>query len=341
MSTSKRVRRALPIVSILLVHAIAHADQSSALTLDVSTWARALKPGEAILVTVNPSRPLASLEGRAFDHAVSAWRQNDSRWLVLIAIPLDTTAGATTITLSAKAVDGDAASSTVPLTISAATFETRHLKVDPRFVDPPKSMLPRIARESEALAAAFANSLPERLWRGEFRRPVPGRATSSFGRLSVLNGVERGRHQGADFGAATGTPVLAPNAGKIALVGNHYFSGQTVVIDHGGGLLSLFAHFSRVAVKPGETIATGQKLGDAGATGRVTGPHVHWAVRLHGITVDPLSLIAAVDRIADKPATLVSTQSTLDRRAWLSACGVPVFHDPACCHSSSESCRPR
>jgi murein DD-endopeptidase MepM/ murein hydrolase activator NlpD len=120
--------------------------------------------------------------------------------------------------------------------------------------------------------------------------------------LSVLNGVSRGRHQGADFRATTGTPVVAPNAGRIALVADHYFSGRTVVIDHGGGLLSLFAHFSRVAVKTGELVKAGDQLGDAGATGRVTGPHVHWAVRLRGLSVDPLSLMAALDALGEKPA---------------------------------------
>jgi murein DD-endopeptidase MepM/ murein hydrolase activator NlpD len=190
----------------------------------------------------------------------------------------------------------------VPLTVTTATFETRHLKVAERFVDPPKAMIPRITKESETLAAIFANSQPERIWRGVFRRPVPGRSTSSFGRLSVLNGVSRGRHQGADFRATTGTPVVAPNAGRIALVADHYFSGRTVVIDHGGGLLSLFAHFSRVAVKTGELVKAGDQLGDAGATGRVTGPHVHWAVRLRGLSVDPLSLMAALDALGEKPA---------------------------------------
>jgi murein DD-endopeptidase MepM/ murein hydrolase activator NlpD len=303
MSTTAHLRQALAVGSVVLAHVVvAHAGWLSALTLEVFSSARALKPGEAILLTVIPSRSLATLEGTAFDRAVSVWRENPSRWHVLTAIPLETTPGAATITLNAKSVDGEAASSGVPVIISAAAFETRQLKVDQRFVDPPKEMLPRITRESETLAAVFANSLPERLWRGEFRRPVTGRATSSFGRLSVLNGVERGRHQGADFRAATGTPVVAPNAGKIVLVANHYFSGRTVVIDHGGGLLSLFAHFSKVVVKQGEPVKAGEQLGLAGATGRVTGPHVHWAIRLNSTTVDPLSLMAALGGLTEKPA---------------------------------------
>jgi murein DD-endopeptidase MepM/ murein hydrolase activator NlpD len=178
------------------------------------------------------------------------------------------------------------------------------MKVAEQFVNPPKSMMPRITKESETLATVFASSQPQRIWRGAFRQPVPGQSTSSFGRLSVLNGVSRGRHQGADFRAATGTSVAAPNAGRIALVGNHYFSGRTVVIDHGGGLLSLFAHFSRVSVKAGMVVNAGEQLGEAGATGRVTGPHVHWTVRLQGVAIDPLSLIAALDGFEEGAAGL-------------------------------------
>ena len=292
----------LCVLSLLLcVGSLGRVTSADDLTLEVAPRARALQPGEAILLTITPSRPLASLEGAGFDHAAAVWQDSASRWYALTGIPLDTTPGAATITLKATSLDGESTISTVPLTIATAAFETRRLKVAERFVNPPKAMIPRITKESETLAAVFANSQPERIWRSGFRRPVPGQSTSSFGRLSVLNGVSRGRHQGADFRAATGTPVVAPNAGRIVLVADHYFSGQTVIIDHGGGLLSLFAHFSRVAVTPGIVVQAGDRLGDAGATGRVTGPHVHWAVRLQGLTVDPLSLIAALDTLEERP----------------------------------------
>ena len=281
-----------------------HSASFGRLTLEVSTRARALHPGEAVLLTVTASRPLVALEGTAFDHPVSVWQESASSWQALAGIPLETAPVASEITLRATSVDGETTTSAVTIAVAAAAFDTRRLKVAEQFVNPPKSMMPRITKESETLAAVFASSPPQRIWRGPFRRPVPGQSTSSFGRLSILNGVSRGRHQGADFRASTGTPVMAPNAGKIALVANHYFSGRTVVIDHGGGLLSLFAHFSRIAVKAGGTVKTGEQLGDAGATGRVTGPHVHWTVRLQGVAIDPLSLIAALDGFEEEAAGL-------------------------------------
>jgi murein DD-endopeptidase MepM/ murein hydrolase activator NlpD len=298
MPTRTRVQSTLLLAALGLSYwtpLSVHGAASTSLTLEVSTRARALRPGEAVLLTITPSRPIVALDGTAFDHAVSVWSDGPSRWRALAGIPLDTAPGASEITVRAKTQDGESTSAAVPIVVVAADFETRRLKVAEQFVNPPKSALPRIAKEAETMAAVYAASKPERLWRGAFRPPVAGRATSSFGRLSILNGESRGRHQGADFRAATGTPVVAPNAGTIALVGNHYFSGRTVVIDHGAGLLSLFAHFSRIAVKTGSQVKTGELLGEAGATGRVTGPHVHWTVRLQGVAIDPMSLVAALD----------------------------------------------
>jgi murein DD-endopeptidase MepM/ murein hydrolase activator NlpD len=278
---------------------------SASLTLEVATRARTLQPGEVVLVSIVPSRPLIALEGIAFDHAVSVWQDGASRWQALAGIPLDTGPGTVEIVLRAKSVAGETTSTAVAITVAAANFETRRLKVAEQFVNPPKSVLPRITKETDTVAEVFAGSQPERIWRGPFRVPVAGRSTSAFGRLSILNGISRGRHQGADFRAATGTPVVAPNAGRIALVADHYFSGRTVVVDHGAGLLSLFAHFSQIAVKTGTLVKGGQKLGEAGATGRVTGPHVHWTVRLRGVAIDPLSLIAALEESDERDSRSV------------------------------------
>jgi murein DD-endopeptidase MepM/ murein hydrolase activator NlpD len=173
------------------------------------------------------------------------------------------------------------------------------------FANPPPAEHERIAAEAELLAKTMSHSSGERLWEGPFAPPVSGAATSSFGRLTILNGRRQGRHQGADFRAATGTPVRAPNAGRVVLSAPLYFSGNTVVIDHGAGLLSLLGHLSRLAVVEGALVSKGELVGDAGATGRVTGPHLHWAVRLENVSVDPQALMQAVadpGRCSEQPA---------------------------------------
>jgi len=132
------------------------------------------------------------------------------------------------------------------------------------------------------------------LWSGPFVRPVPDAANSAFGTRSVFNGEPRSPHSGADFSSQPGTPVKSPNAGRVVLAGDLYFTGNTVVIDHGAGLLSLFAHLRAITVRESDSVTAGTVIGEVGATGRVTGPHLHWTVRLNGARVDPMSLLAVL-----------------------------------------------
>jgi murein DD-endopeptidase MepM/ murein hydrolase activator NlpD len=121
---------------------------------------------------------------------------------------------------------------------------------------------------------------------------VPQPANSRFGTRSIFNGKPRNAHGGADFLSPAGTPIHAPNAGRVVIARDLYFSGNTVVIDHGLGLFSMLAHLSAIDVREGQMVGADQILGRVGATGRVTGPHLHWAVRANGARVDPLSLLA-------------------------------------------------
>jgi murein DD-endopeptidase MepM/ murein hydrolase activator NlpD len=161
-------------------------------------------------------------------------------------------------------------------------------------VNPPKRAVPRIEREAKELNAIFANSIGVRLWAEGAVRPVEGVAVSGFGVQSVLNGQARGPHNGLDLAAVTGTPVYAPTPGLVVAARAFYYSGNTVILDHGQGLFSTMAHLSAIDVAEGQRVARGALLGKVGATGRVTGPHLHWAVRLHGARVDPLSLLDAL-----------------------------------------------
>src|SRR5262249_28752592 len=138
-----------------------------------------------------------------------------------------------------------------------------------------------------------------------FVRPVDAPANSAFGSRSVFNGQPRSPHPGADFLSPAGTPVKAANAGRIVLADDLYYTGGTVIIDHGLGVFSLFAHLSAIDVHDGDMVVAGQVLGNVGATGRVTGPHLHWSVRINGARVDPLSLLSVlgspVARVTPRP----------------------------------------
>ena len=271
------------------------------LTIAASTHAPALPAGGVSLLVVNASQPLNAVEGYAFGKPVRFWQDPDGRqWFGLVSARLDTKPGPYGVTISGVGAAGTA-SATVSLRVKPKTFEMRHLKVDPQFVNPPVEEAERIASEQKLMADLFAQVSKERYWRGHFDTPVPGSHTSSFGRLSVLNGQPRSRHQGADFRAAIGTPVFAPNGGHVVLASDLYFSGNTVIIDHGLGMFSLLAHLSRITVAQGAFISRGERLGESGATGRVTGPHLHWALRLGDASVDPLALMNAVATLDGQP----------------------------------------
>jgi murein DD-endopeptidase MepM/ murein hydrolase activator NlpD len=269
--------------------------------LRVTVNARALQPGEAVRLEIESEKSVTAVTATAFGHPLPVTPLGDGRWRALLGIDLDVAAGPHDVVFALR--EGGAAraprSQTETLQVEGKTFPTRTLKVDPRFVQPPKAALPRIERDRVRLAAVFAKSAPAPLWTHRFIMPVKSAVISSFGVRSVFNGEARQPHGGADLASPTGTPIEAPNAGRVVLAGDLYFTGNTVVIDHGAGLYSLLAHLSKIAVREGDPIERGALVGHVGATGRVTGPHLHWTVRLGGARVDPVSLVSVLESLGD------------------------------------------
>ena len=174
------------------------------------------------------------------------------------------------------------------------TVRRRRLAVSSRFTQPLDSATERRIASENARAKEVgrqAHATP-RLWTAAFLRPRNSRVTSRFGSGRVFNGSVTSSHLGVDFSGARGAPVLASNRGVVALADNFFLAGNVVYIDHGGGVVTGYFHLSKTLVSPGDTVARGQKIGLVGATGRVTGPHLHWSARYGAITVDPLGLVA-------------------------------------------------
>jgi murein DD-endopeptidase MepM/ murein hydrolase activator NlpD len=265
-----------------------------------------LTPGGVVLLTVRTLAPISALGGVAFGRPVRFWPSESAlEWQGFVAADLETRAGTYTVDLQASDPAGGQVTGKKMITVRAKAFETRRLRVGSEFVDPPAAEGERIAREAKRLANLFTQTTA-RLWRGAFQMPVSGTATSSFGRLTLLNGKPRGRHQGADFRAATGTPIYAPNAGRVVMAEDLYFSGNTVVMDHGLGMFSLLAHLSRLDVGVGDELGRGDPVGLSGATGRVTGPHLHWALRLSELSVDPLSVVRVLTDLHEPPLSVAA-----------------------------------
>jgi murein DD-endopeptidase MepM/ murein hydrolase activator NlpD len=261
--------------------------------LTLTATARALQPGELVVLTISTTATEENVHVRAFGHDVRPYRIDPHEWQALIGIDLDVAPGRYAVTADAGPVSRKA-HATYELVVRARKFPTRNLTVNEAFVNPPASVTDRIASEAKELKQIWNSATAERLWTEPFVRPVPESANSAFGSRSVFNGQPRSPHGGADFLSPAGTPVKAPNAGRILIARDLYFTGNTVVIDHGLGLFSMLAHLSAIDVQQGDLVKAGAIVGRVGATGRVTGPHLHWAVRVTGARVDPLSLLAAI-----------------------------------------------
>ena len=260
--------------------------------ISISVTARSIHPGELVLLKVRTAASVAIMRVHGLGREFPAFRESPAEWRALVGIDLDVKPGAYEI----SAVTGEAAAdqATYRLVVAPKTFAIRKLTVDPAFVNPPPEAQERIQADAARLNRIWASSSPMKLWSRSFVRPVSAPSNSAFGTRSVFNGESRNPHGGADFSSLAGTPVASPNAGLIVLAADLYFTGNTVVIDHGLGLFSLFAHLESIDVKEGDAVKTSQVLGRVGATGRVTGPHLHWTVRVNDARVDPLSLLAVL-----------------------------------------------
>nr|WP_145549522.1 M23 family metallopeptidase [Variovorax boronicumulans] len=208
-------------------------------------------------------------------------------WTAVVGIALAAQPGDAAITVTAP---GEAPRR-LPYRIANKKYQEQRLTVSPRTVDLSPEDQARYEREREHLAgvmARFSPAVPQQL---QMQVPVPGRRSSSFGLRRVFNGQARNPHSGMDIAAATGTPVRAPLDGRVIDVGDYFFNGGTVWLDHGAGLLSMYCHLSAMDVQPGDALRAGEAFCKVGATGRVTGPHLHWSVMLNRAMVDPALFI--------------------------------------------------
>lgn len=212
-------------------------------------------------------------------------------WITVIGVDLDVKPGEYTTDVTFKMQDGRVDKRETLIKVQPTKFPTTELKVEDRYVELSPRDLARATREAKETNAIFAKITSEILWKDPFTVPIPGEKGSNFGHRRIFNGEPRAPHSGADLHAKTGTPVHATNRGRVVLAKNLFFTGNTVILDHGLGIYSLYAHLSRIDVKPGMIMKNGQVIGLSGATGRVTGPHLHWGMKIQGARVNPYSLV--------------------------------------------------
>jgi len=260
--------------------------------VNITIKARAQRAGDVLLLTVQTALAARAVTGQAFGTPIHFYQtQEPGTWQALVGVDVDVPPGDHGIEIAATSETGEEMRETRTLAIQARNSPARHLTLPEKYVNPPESVQERIRAESEQLKTIFSTVSAGRLWEGGFARPVPGRVISDFGKQSILNGQPRSVHSGVDLRAASGTPLKAPAAGRVILVKDLYFAGNSVIIDHGLGLYSHLAHLSRFRVKEGQLVERGEIVGYTGQSGRVQGPHLHWSVRLCNSRIDPIAVL--------------------------------------------------
>lgn len=259
------------------------------LSLLMSAWIAG--QGQALQMSYPAEPELLGVTVRWSGHDVPFVRRGD-RWLAAVGVDLDSRPGDHAVDVTFAYEDGRKRTVREPVTVRAEQYPTTELQVEERYVELAPEDQARAEREAAETSAIYDTFTPERYWSEPFQVPVQGAKDGrNFGHRRVFNGQPRSPHSGADLRAGTGTPILAANRGRVVLAKDLFFSGNAVYLDHGHGLYTTYLHLSRIDVAVGDVVEQGEQLGLAGATGRVTGPHLHWGVRLLDARVDPFSLM--------------------------------------------------
>jgi murein DD-endopeptidase MepM/ murein hydrolase activator NlpD len=247
--------------------------------------------GQALELSYPAEAGLTGMTVRWSGHEVPFLRRGE-RWLATVGVDLDSKPGEHAVNVTFHYADGRTQLAREPIIVTAGQYPTTELQVEERFVELSPEDQARADREGAETSAIYDTFTPERYWTDAFEVPVRGAKDGrNFGHRRVFNGQPRAPHSGADLRATTGTPIVAANRGRVVLAKELFYSGNAVFIDHGYGLYTTYLHLSNIDVTVGDIVERGQQLGLAGATGRVTGPHLHWGVRLLDARVDPFSLI--------------------------------------------------
>jgi murein DD-endopeptidase MepM/ murein hydrolase activator NlpD len=266
--------------------------------------------GTLLLMELKSTKPLAEVQGEWGERTAPLWHEgaDETQRRGLLSVDLEKAPGDYELKLTGQTASGERISCSVMVGVRKGQFATEKLQVEQQFVEPSPEQVKRANEERQRLRDIFDRVTPERLWDGPFRIPLDGvRTGSNFGKRRILNGNPGSPHSGVDLPGATGTPVHAAQRGRVALAEELFFSGNTVVVDHGLGIYTLYAHLSEIDVKAGDDLETGAVLGKVGATGRVTGPHLHWGLTVERARVNPLLLVkllgsSSVQAAAKRPA---------------------------------------
>ncbi len=285
----------LIILLTLPVSTFAKADSiSTNRKAKVSLAFRSQQPGEAFLVKVSSDKKLKDVKGKVFGGNLTFYMEGNNTNVSygIGGISLETRPGRYPLELNVTYNDGSNENIILSLNIKEKAFDLQELTLNKSYVNLSASNLERVTKEKDELTNIFNNVTTEKLFSSSFGMPLTKNITSTiFGLRRLINGEKRKPHTGLDLKGAEGTPVHSSNKGRIALAKDLFFTGKTIIVDHGLGIYSLYAHLSKTFVEKGRLVEKGELVGHIGSTGRVTGPHLHWTVKIGKTSVDPVSLL--------------------------------------------------
>jgi murein DD-endopeptidase MepM/ murein hydrolase activator NlpD len=269
----------------------------------IITTPAALLNGSPFLLTISPEKNVTEIKGSWMGKDVLFFRERSKQgrelWYALAGVDVEIVPGEYPLSVEATTGDGKTLHASSQILIEAARYRTGTLTVAPNFVEPDAATQKEIAGDKEIKDRIFARSADAPEWSGDFVRPVNEPSTDSFGTRRTFNGKLASIHRGMDFRAPSGTPIAAANSGTVVLAQKLFYEGNCVVIDHGLGFTTIYMHLSRIDVVSGQRVHKGEHLGLSGATGRVTGPHLHFAARWQGAYLDPAGLFKL--NLVEKP----------------------------------------
>ncbi|WP_415718660.1 M23 family metallopeptidase [Maridesulfovibrio sp.] len=284
MNRNRQFRIAFLTLLILLVCA------SSAFASVYLAYPKKVGLGEPFMVRVTSDKPFSSVEinwkGKSVNPEIRNWKGRSVALAMLGTDVLSDKPGRDKIVIKTVS-NGEERNFGRTVRIQKKKYKIQRLTLPEKMVTPPKEVYEKIARDRKEVNAAKATMSAERKWYVPFNRPTKGAQSSPYGAQRILNGKPKNPHRGLDFRGAKGTSVKAMADGKVVLVGNHYYAGNSIYVDHGNGVVTMYFHLSRIDVKEGDMVERGQLLGGIGSTGRVTGPHLHMSVSVQGKLVDP------------------------------------------------------
>lgn len=285
--------------------------------LEIAAWAR--DPGSVVWPQATDvaqgniielkvaGADLTHVKGRIDEERIYFFPVGAGSFTALVGADLQAKPGSVKVALEATTRAGSIEKKDVMLRITSKPFPKESFTVPPEFDQLSKEVLKRIRRERKQFDRAFSTSSSQRLWRSAFIEPLAGEISSPFGLRRVINGTPRSPHTGVDLRALTGTPVLATNRGRVVLRGDFFFSGKSLVLDHGGGLFTMYFHLSEFRADDQEVVRKGDVIALSGMSGRVTGPHLHWGARINDARIDPFQLIAKISA----PGMVTGTSDSL------------------------------